>query len=287
MTGFGRSTVQLPNRLITFEIKSINSKSLDISLRLPANSRDQEMAIRSFISQFLERGKIECSITSEYLGNESSYSLNRPLAIRYFDELKELARDIRDTNFKDYMSILPRLPDVYKIDHQVITDEEKELLKNGFLEALTNCDICRQREGEFLERDIMTHVQKITEYLNDIETFEKERITNLRNRLYSELNESNYKIPFDENRFEQELIYYLEKLDITEEKVRLKKHCDYFCETIKSEESVGRKLGFITQEIGREINTLGAKSNHFEMQRLVVMMKDELEKIKEQLSNIL
>ncbi|MDD4848000.1 MAG: YicC family protein [Bacteroidales bacterium] len=287
MTGFGKSIVQLPNKLIIFEVKAVNSKTLDITLRLSANYRDKETAVRTFISQFLERGKIEFSMTSEFLGDEGAYSLNRPLAMRYMDELKELAKDIHETNFKDFLPIITRLPDVYKTDRQIPTDQEIALLKTGVFEVLKNCDDCRQKEGEILERDFVIHVQKILEYLQAIEPFEKERITNLRTKLYSEFHELANNQRFDENRFEQELIYYIEKLDITEEKVRLKKHCDYFYETMRSGESVGRKLGFIAQEMGREINTLGSKSNHFEMQRLVVMMKDELEKIKEQLLNIL
>lgn len=287
MTGFGKSIIQLPKRIITIEIKSINSKTLDITLRFPANFRDQENDVRSLISQNLERGKIECNVTSEYLGDEGAFSLNRLLAIRYIEELKELSKDIHIEDFKDYMPIITRLPDVYKPERQLLTNEEVVIFLDGVKESLKNCDECRIKEGDVLKNDLVLRIQNILTFLQSVEPFEQERITNLRSKLYSEFGEFVNKQRFDENRFEQELIYYLEKLDITEEKVRLKKHCNYFIETMNTEESNGRKLGFISQEMGREINTLGSKSNHFEMQRLVVMMKDELEKIKEQLLNIL
>lgn len=287
MTGFGKSTVQLPDRLVTFEVKSLNSKSLDITLRLPNYIRDKEGTVRSFISQFLERGKIEFSMTAEFFGFEGAYSLNRELALHYMDELKELAKDIHQSDFKDYMPILTRLPDIYKTEKQQLSDEDIALLKIGLFDVLKRCNECRKNEGETLEQDIAIHVQKILDYLQEIEKFEKERIESLRSKLTSDFSCFTSKQQVDENRLEQELFYYIEKLDITEEKVRLKKHCDYFFVTMRSNESVGRKLGFIAQEMGREINTLGSKSNHFEMQRLVVLMKDELEKIKEQLMNIL
>lgn len=287
MTGFGKSIVQLPDRLVTFEVKSLNSKTLDITLRLPNYVRDKESTVRSFISQFLERGKVEFSMTAEFHGSDGAYSLNRELAMHYMDELKELAKDIHQTDFKDYMPIITRLPDVYRAEKQQLTDEDIALLKIGLFDVLKKCNECRKNEGEILEQDITIHVQRIMDYLQEIEKFEKERIANLRTRLMSDFSDFTNKQQIDENRFEQELFFYIEKLDITEEKVRLKKHCDYFFETMRSHESIGRKLGFITQEMGREINTLGSKSNHFEMQRLVVMMKDELEKIKEQLLNIL
>lgn len=287
MTGFGKSIIQLPKRVITIEIKSINSKTLDINLRFPSNFRDQESDVRSLISQSLERGKIECNVSSEYLGDEGAYSLNRLLAMRYMEELKDLAEDIKITDDKDYLSILTRLPDVYKSERQQLTNDEVTIFLKGVNEALKNCDECRKNEGNILNTDLILHVQNILNYLQSIEPYEKERISNLRNKMCSDFSEFINMQRFDENRFEQELIYYLEKLDITEEKVRLKKHCNYFLETLNTSESAGRKLGFISQEMGREINTLGSKSNHFEMQRLVVMMKDELEKIKEQLLNIL
>ena len=287
MTGYGKSGVTFGTKVINIEVKSINSKQLDLSLRLPALYREKEPEIRSMVALAAERGKMELTITIELSSDNEDYVLNQPLAERYYHDLKRLATVIGEDTHGDFLSIIARLPDVFKAATSELAPDEWQSVCEGLSAALEKLNMCRNHEGAILCKDMILHVNNILSYLNEVEPFEKERIETLRAKLRSSFVELENESHFDENRFEQELIYYIEKLDITEEKIRLQKHCDYFFQTIAEPVSAGKKLGFIAQEMGREINTLGSKANHFEIQRLVVLMKDELEKIKEQLLNIL
>jgi len=287
MTGYGKSGVTFGTKVINIEVKSINSKVLDLTLRLPALYREKEPEIRSMVALAAERGKIELAISVDLSSDNEEYILNQPLAKRYYHDLKQLAADIGEDANCDFIPIIARLPDVFKAATSELVSDEWEVVCEGVSAALNKMNSCRSNEGEILCHDMISHVHNILNHLNEVKPFEKERIENIRTKLHSASAELENQSHFDENRFEQELIYYIEKLDITEEKIRLKKHCDYFFQTIDEPVSSGKKLGFIAQEMGREINTLGSKANHFEIQRLVVLMKDELEKIKEQLLNIL
>ena len=286
MTGYGKTVVTFGTKMINIEIRSVNGKQLDLSLRLPALYREKEPEIRSMVALAAERGKMELSITIELSSDNEDYVLNKPLAERYYHDLKQLATVIGEENC-DFMPIIARLPDVFKATVPELNPDEWQAVCKGLSAALDKMNVCRNHEGEILCRDMTLHVNNILNYLSEIEPFEKERTESIRAKLRSSFVELENQVNFDENRFEQELIYYIEKLDITEEKIRLKKHCNYFFQTIDEPVSSGKKLGFIAQEMGREINTLGSKANHFEIQRFVVLMKDELEKIKEQLLNIL
>jgi uncharacterized protein (TIGR00255 family) len=287
MTGYGRAGITFGTKVINVEIKSINGKLLDLSLRLPALYREKEPEIRSMIALAAERGKMELTITIESSSDNEDYVLNMPLAERYYHDLKQLAATVGEEASCEFVSVIARLPDVFKATIPELAPDEWQAVIEGLVMALDRMNTCRNHEGEILCRDMTSHVNNILHYLQEIEPFEKERVETFRTKLRSAFVEFESQAVFDENRFEQELIYYLEKLDISEEKIRLKKHCDYFFQTIDEPASSGKKLGFIAQEMGREINTLGSKANHFEIQRLVVLMKDELEKIKEQLLNIL
>ena len=287
MTGYGKAGVIFGTKVINIEVKSINSKQLDLSLRLPALYREKEPEIRSMVALAVERGKLELIITTELSADNEEYILNKPLAERYYNDLKQLAVSIGEEANCDFISLITRLPDVFKATTSELAPDEWQAVCEGLAAALDKMNTCRNNEGAILCNDIVLRVNNILDYLNEVEPFEKERMENIRAKLRSAVVEMENQPHFDENRFEQELIYYMEKLDITEEKIRLKKHCEYFFQTIDEQASSGKKLGFIAQEMGREINTLGSKANHFEVQRLVVLMKDELEKIKEQLLNIL
>jgi len=287
MTGFGKAGVTFGTKAINIEIRSVNSRQMDLSLRLPAIYREKEPEIRSMIAQATMRGKMELIITIESSSDNEDYVLNHELAKRYHSDLKLLSIEIEEKMPCDYISIISRLPDVFKAAIPELNPDEWKVVSEGLSEALDKMNTCRKNEGEILCRDMMLHVRNILTYLKEIEPFEKERMESIRSKMRTAFVEFDNQSGFDENRFEQELIYYIEKLDITEEKIRLKKHCDYFFQTLDEPQSSGRKLGFIAQEMGREINTLGSKANHFEIQRLVVLMKDELEKIKEQSLNIL
>jgi uncharacterized protein (TIGR00255 family) len=253
--------------------------------------RDKESEIRAEISKVLERGKIDFMITVDSDAETSDFAINRPLARKYYSEIKQLAEDLGETAGDTILSDILKMPDVLKAGHEAPDESEWALIKAAVIDALALTDAFRSAEGELLGKDMTARIQLILDLLLKIEPLEKARITNLRDRFQrnqDEFLEKTTKVDkFDENRFEQEIFWYLEKLDITEEKLRLRKHCDYFTETLRSSDSNGRKLGFITQEIGREINTLGSKAYDAEIQMIVVQMKDELEKIKEQVSNVL
>lgn len=282
MTGFGKAFVQLPLKKITIEIKSLNSKNLDLSVRLPQQYKEKELEVRNVIAQRLERGKIECSVYIEVTGEETSSTINAPIVKAYIDQMRAI---IPDADATELMKMAVRMPDSLKVERCELDEEEWKKIQIILNEALDNIGSFRNQEGTKLQNDFEKRINNIRTLMNEVETYEEERINAVKERLRQGLEE--LKVNIDQNRFEQELIYYIEKLDINEEKVRLTNHLDYFIETMSGNEANGRKLGFISQEMGREINTMGSKSNHAKMQKCVVLMKDELEKIKEQVLNIL
>ncbi len=287
MTGYGKAVLELPSKKISIEIKSLNSKQTDLNVRIPYVYNEKELALRSLLSKRLERGKINFFMTSESIGEYSSYSINKDLAAHYFHELSEVAKTV-NTKTEGLLNAVTRLPDVVKQTSESVNEDEwKEILK-AVDKALNKLEEFRLQEGASLEDDFRLRITNILSLLEEVTPFEEGRIERVKTKLNQELVKAVDEGKVDRNRFEQELIFYIEKFDITEEKVRLKKHCDYFNETLDGKQkSKGKKLGFILQEIGREINTLGSKSNEPNMQQIVVQMKDELEKIKEQALNIL
>jgi uncharacterized protein (TIGR00255 family) len=291
MTGFGKTTANPGGRNVIIEIRTLNSKQLDVNTRIPAIYRDKESEIRAEINRVLERGKIDFMITIDSDSEANDFAINRSLAKKYYTEITQLAGELGETAGDDIISNILKMPDVLKAGREVPDENEWIIVKKSILEALTLTEAFRASEGKLLGKDMSSRIQLILELLLTIEPLESARINNLRDRFQrnqDEFLEKTTKVDkFDENRFEQEIFWYLEKLDITEEKLRLRKHCDYFINTLNSSDSNGRKLGFITQEIGREINTLGSKAYDAEIQMIVVQMKDELEKIKEQVSNVL
>ncbi len=281
MTGFGKYTTQLPAKKIIIEIKSLNSRNLDISARMPVAYREKELELRKKLSDTLKRGKIDLGIYLEYTGEETSAEVNEGAVKHYMSQLRKIA----DGDDLKLMEMALRLPDSMQTDRDTLEDEEYEALKKTLTGALDEVVKFRKQEGKKLEVDFLSRIESIRELLNQVEAMDKDRLGTIRDRLDKAVSE--LKVEVDANRFEQELTYYLEKYDITEEKVRLTNHLDYFVESINSADSNGKKLGFISQEIGREINTIGSKANYAPMQQIVVQMKDELEKIKEQMLNVL
>ena len=282
MTGFGKATLQLPTKKITVEVKSLNSKGLDLSVRMPSLYREMELGLRNQIALKLERGKVDFSIFIESTAEQTSTKVNVPIVKAYIKQLREVYADADET---ELMKMAVRMPDTMKIERDEIDENDWIQIQTVIEEALQNILNFRRDEGASLEKEFQLRIGNIRQYMTDALALDPERVQAIKDRLQTAISE--LKVNVDENRFEQELIYYLEKLDITEEKVRLTNHLDYFLETINGTEANGRKLGFITQEMGREINTMGSKSNHAQMQKLVVQMKDELEKIKEQVLNVL
>jgi len=287
MTGFGKSVAELPQKKITIEIKSLNSKQLDLNLRLPWLYKEKETEIRNILSQRLDRGKIDISVNFDVLDNEIIPVINKNVVKNYFNQLKEIAGELDIKIDSELLPAIMKLPDALKTEKQELSDDEWTLVKEKINESVDQLDSYRIEEGKSQEADLVRCIAKILNFLEEIEKFEGDRITRIRERLNSALEENAASVSIDANRFEQELIFYLEKLDINEEKVRLKKHCEYFLEKMATAPPNGKILNFITQEIGREINTIGSKANDASMQKLVVMMKDELEKIKEQSLNVL
>jgi uncharacterized protein (TIGR00255 family) len=282
MTGFGKATLQLPSKKITIEVKSLNSKGLDLNVRMPSLYREMELGLRNQIAQKLERGKVDFSIFIESTAEQTTTKVNVPIVKAYINQLREVNADVDET---ELMKMAVRMPDTMKIEREEIDENDWIQIQAVIEEALQNILTFRKDEGQSLENEFKLRIGNIRQYMNEALALDPERVQAIKDRLQTAIAE--LKVNVDENRFEQELIYYLEKLDITEEKVRLTNHLDYFLETINGTEANGRKLGFITQEMGREINTMGSKSNHAQMQKLVVQMKDELEKIKEQVLNVL
>lgn len=282
MTGFGKASLQLPTKKITVEVKSLNSKGLDLNTRMPSVYRENELSLRNLLAQKLERGKIDFSLFVEVTGEETSSKINAPIVKAYIAQMRAILPNADET---ELMKMAVRMPDALKTEREEIDENEWKQIQTVIDEAVENMLSFRISEGASLEKEFTLRIENIRSYMNQALALDPERIANIKERLQTAIDE--LKVNVDANRFEQELIYYLEKLDITEEKVRLTNHLDYFLQTLNGNEANGRKLGFITQEMGREINTMGSKSNHAEMQKLVVMMKDELEKIKEQVLNVL
>ena len=281
MTGFGKHVVQLPSKKITVEIKSLNSKNLDINARMPQGYREMELDIRKLIADELVRGKVDFGLYIEITGEETTSEVNKGVVLNYMEQLRELA----DGESLKLLELALRMPDAMKSDKTDIDDAERKAVLEATHAALSKMMDFRSEEGSVLEKDFVQRLETLRARLEDIKKLDPSRLDTIRERLERAVAE--LRVEIDANRFEQELIYYLEKYDITEEKVRLANHLDYFETTLNTKDSNGKKLGFITQEVGREINTIGSKANFAPMQQLVVQMKDELEKIKEQLLNVL
>ncbi len=287
MTGYGKVTADLGNRTVNVEIKCLNSKQADLYLKLPALYREGENQVRNEITKSLQRGKIELSVWFEATGNERNVSLNQAIILDYVEQLKQMEPVLQLPGNDILLPLVMRLPDVIKVDKQDFDEEEWSKLFTTIQQCIGLVEDFRLQEGRSIEEDFKTRIRLILDGVTRIRGIEKNRIDRLRERMASALKDISERIKVDQNRFEQELIYYIEKLDINEEMVRLGNHCAYFVETLDTEETPGRKLGFISQEIGREINTIGSKANDSEIQRIVVEMKDELEKLKEQSMNVL
>jgi len=281
MTGYGKSILQLPTKKITIELKSLNSKNLDLNARMPSIYREKELAIRKVLADKLERGKIDFSIYVEATAEDTSTQINTPVVKQYIEQLRQVV----DGDDIELLKMAVRFPDALNTVREEIDETEWHTINNEINTAIEDLINHRLDEGKVLEQDFNNRVIIISNLLDQVVAMDPERITGVRERLLKGVEELKEK--YDENRFEQELVYYIEKFDITEEKVRLINHLNYFTESINSKDSNGKKLGFIGQEMGREINTIGSKSNYAPMQQLVVQMKDELEKIKEQLLNVL
>ena len=281
MTGFGKHVIQLPSKKITIEIKSLNSKSLDLNARIPSTYREKELELRRTIAGSLVRGKIDFSLYIENTGAETSSEVNEVVVRQYMKQLGHIVSG----NEMGLLEIAMRMPDTMKTEREDIDEEEYKVIKESLEEALKEINIFRTEEGKVLEADFEARIDVLKDLLDKVAQMDPDRLMTIRERLEKAV--ADLKTNLDTNRFEQELIYYLEKYDITEEKVRLLNHLEYFATTLKSDDSNGKKLGFISQEIGREINTIGSKANFAPMQQLVVQMKDELEKIKEQMLNVL
>ena len=285
MTGFGKATCEVLGKTISVEIRSLNSKTLDLSVKLPFAFRDKEQVVRSAMSPLLVRGKVECMITIEEGDDAACFTINKDAVNKYYHELEVLVDKLKISKESLMTSVL-KFPDVIKKDHIELGESDWKTVDKTLHSAYEKYDQFRVDEGLALKKDLIKRITNILLYLKKVDPLEKKRLENVRTRLLKGIEGSIADNKIDQNRFEQEIIYYLEKLDISEEKTRLKKHCDYFLETV-NEEATGKKLGFISQEIGREINTLGSKANDAAIQKIVVQMKDELEKIKEQVLNVL
>lgn len=281
MTGYGKSVLQLPTKKITIELKSLNSKSLDLNARMPSIYREKELTIRKLLADKLVRGKVDFSIYVEAIAEDTSTQINTPVVKQYIEQLREVV----NSDDLELLKMAVRFPDALNTVREEIDETEWEAIEEGINTTVTELNNYRLNEGKVLEQDFNNRVTQISTILDQVIEMDPDRVEGVRERLLKGVSELKEK--YDENRFEQELVYYIEKFDITEEKVRLKNHLNYFIESINSKDSNGKKLGFISQEMGREINTIGSKSNYAPMQQLVVQMKDELEKIKEQLLNVL
>ncbi|PLB17651.1 MAG: hypothetical protein TRG1_3501 [Flavobacteriaceae bacterium FS1-H7996/R] len=281
MTGYGKSVLQLPTKKVTIELKSLNSKSLDLNARMPSIYKEKELAIRKLLADNLERGKIDFSIYMEATAEDTSTQINTPVVKQYIEQLRQVV----DGDAIELLKMAVRFPDALNTVREEIDENEWQIIAVEINKAIEDLNNHRLDEGKVLEQEFNKRVTIIDNLLDQVIAMDPERIVGVRERLLKGVEE--LKDKYDENRFEQELVYYIEKFDITEEKVRLKNHLNYFIECINSKDSNGKKLGFISQEMGREINTIGSKSNYAPMQQLVVQMKDELEKIKEQLLNVL
>lgn len=287
MTGFGKTEFEVGTKKITLEIKSLNSKQLDINTRVPSVYREKDLEIRRLISEMLIRGKVDFAIYLDNLGTESSTRINGAIIKDYFRQLKSVYKELGVEVNESIMQSIMRLPETVKMVYEELDENEWLVVRENLVKTLDELNRFRDQEGQALKTDIDTNIANILDLLNQVEPFEAQRMENVKSKIRESLDSLQLNGNLDKNRFEQELIYYMEKLDINEEKVRLTNHCSYFTETMNEDEPSGRKLGFIAQEIGREINTLGSKANESNLQRIVVQMKDNLEKIKEQVLNVL
>jgi uncharacterized protein (TIGR00255 family) len=287
MTGYGKAMLETPQRKITVEIKSLNSKQADISTKMPWIYKEKELEIRNMVIRRLERGKIDLMISFDAMNDEPSPVINRNSVRNYYNQLREISNELGISSDSELLGIVMRLPETMKTERPELTEEEWHRVSKLIDDALSMTDLYRLEEGRAMEADLSKSVASITRYLDNLGTVEGDRLSRMREKLTATLNETVGSENIDRNRFEQELIFYLEKMDINEEKVRLKKHCDYFIETMNGDGQNGKMLNFISQEMGREINTIGSKANDASMQKLVVMMKDELERIKELTLNVL
>lgn len=285
MTGYGRVTTTFEEKTMTAEIRSLNSKYTDVRLKIPQNYREREPDMRKLLSENAQRGKLDFTLEVRSHQGDEEYSLNTPLFRKYFRELDKLTREL-DMDREGLLPAILKLPNVVAPEADFLDEEEWKAVRAAIEEALVKFNQYRLTEGQVMEEDMRLRIRKIQELLAQVDPFEEQRVEKLRQRLYQNLEDYLGKEKVDENRFEQEILFYLEKMDITEEKVRLGQHCAYFIEELDKNITLkGRKLSFISQEIGREINTLGAKAYSSDIQRFVVAMKDELEKIKEQVAN--
>ncbi|MCQ2201058.1 MAG: YicC family protein [Bacteroidales bacterium] len=287
MTGYGKSVYEMPNKKIVVELKSLNSKQMDLATRISNIYRERELDMRAMITNKLIRGKVDASIYAEVTSDERTAQINRPVVESYFAQLLDIANGLGVDDKSMLLRLAMPLPDTIKTESPVLSEDEWNILQGVINNACDALIDFRKREGESLHKDLESHVAKIEQYLGEVPQYEQARITKVRQRIEASLNEIVGSANIDRNRLEQEMIFYIEKLDINEEKVRLAQHIKYFRETMVNEPEPGKKLGFIAQEMGREINTLGSKANEANLQRLVIQMKDELEKIKEQVLNVL
>jgi uncharacterized protein (TIGR00255 family) len=287
MTGYGKASCELGDKIVTVEIKSLNSKQSDLYIRIPNGYRVMEPDIRNELTNSLKRGKIELSLTVEYKEGRQAAQVNAAIVKNYYHQLKSIADELGIGSNEPLLQAVLRMPETFNNEKETSDDSESHKLMQALTSAIDEVKKFRENEGNTLAVDIRSHISRIESLLGQIEPFEKERAVSFRKKLENSLHEYLPDESIDKNRFEQELIYYLEKVDITEEKTRLRHHCSYFLEVMNEDDQVGRKLGFVAQEIGREINTIGSKANHSGIQKLVVLMKDELEKVKEQIMNVL
>ena len=287
MTGYGKAECDFPTMIYSIEIKSLNSKQLDISMKIPILLKEKELEIRNLISQALQRGKVDFGIFQDVKPGSCTHSVNREVVVEYIRQLEKVSREAGAGKPGQLIATAMRLPEAVRSDRDVLEEEEWGSIRSAIGQALKELTDFREQEGRAMEDDIRTRIKNILQKLAGISPFEKERIQQIRSRIKNSLDELGKDNATDPGRLEQEMIFYLEKYDITEEQVRLKNHCDFFLECLDSVDVMGKKLGFITQEMGREINTLGSKAYDSGIQRLVVEMKDELEKIREQILNVL
>ena len=286
MTGYGKAECELSQKKVTIEIKSLNSKQMDLNTRISPLFRDKDLEIRRELSDKLIRGKVDFILYTESLGDESATKINAGIVRSYYKQMEEISASLNIPLEKNILQTILTLPEVVKNEREELDEQEWKMILKKIAEAIVSLDHFRIQEGAILKQDLLSNIQSINYLLSEVDQYEVERVTRIKEKIYEGLKDISIE-QVNENRLEQEMIFYLEKMDINEEKVRLLNHLNYFLETLELDEPIGKKLGFIAQEIGREVNTLGSKANHTEMQKLVIRMKDSLEKIKEQLLNVL
>ena len=286
MTGFGKAEVKLKQLYLNIEIRSLNSKFLDLNIKTPSIFKEMDLSIRSIIKDEVKRGKVELTLHYEKTSEEQNTSFNKEQVLNYYKQIKTLKTELNDNIESDILAQVLKLPDIIQHYKEELKESDQKVILKGILEACEELNKFRYKEGESLGKIISNYVKNIQSQIKEIEKFEKERLPEIKTKLNKAIDELQLKDKIDNKRLEQEIIYYSEKIDITEEKVRLNEHCNYFLKTL-NEQQGGKKLGFISQEMGREINTLGSKAHNLSIQKIVVNMKDELEKIKEQVLNIL